>query len=170
MKVKIFCDSANLDEISTFIKDERISGFTTNPSLISKSGVTDYKKFCLEASRICYPKPISFETLSDDNEQIYIEAKLLSSINDNVYVKIPIVNSVGKSTASAIEKLSNEGVKMNVTAVFSKAQIDIALKTLNDTIPSYISIFAGRIADTGRDPEEFIRYCVDRKSVNHEII
>ena len=170
MNVKIFCDSANLDEISKFINDQRISGFTTNPSLIAKSGVKNYLNFCKIAARKCYPKPISFEILSDDDENIYREGIILSDVSDNIFVKIPIVNSKGKSTANVIKQLSNEKIKINVTAVFSKAQIDTSLKSLNNSIESYISIFSGRIADTGRDPEEYIKYCSNRKSTNHEII
>lgn len=170
MKTKIFCDSANIDEIKKLLCDKRISGFTTNPSLVAKSGVKDYLGFCKNAAEICHPKPISFEILSDDMGYIYKEAKILSNINTNVYVKIPIINSEGQSTASVIERLSNEAVKINVTAVFSKAQIDTAIKVLKDNVKSYISIFAGRIADTGLDPKEYVKYCSERKSANHEII
>jgi len=170
MKVEIFCDSANIEDIKAAYKDKTISGITTNPSLIAKSGCANYLEFCKEAVISSKDKPISFEVLSDDPVLIEKEAILLSDISNFVYVKIPIVNSKGESLLPVIKKLSQQGMKINVTAVFSFEQIDGAMKSLSDSVESYISIFAGRIADTGLDPKKFIRYCAERKAKNHKII
>jgi transaldolase len=129
-----------------------IQGLTTNPSLMKKAGVVDYRKFGSEVLKIVDQKPISFEVFADTMEEMEIQATELNSWGKNVFVKIPITNSRGVSTKKLIKKLTNEGVKVNVTAVMTAEQVSEISTFLNPEIPSYVSIFAGRIADTGLNP------------------
>ena len=170
MNIKIFSDGANLDDIKIANNSPNISGITTNPTLISKAGIKDYLNFCKSVLEEVKEKSVSLEIIADDHDEILRQSRLLSNLGNNVYVKIPIINSTGKSLSETIRILSNESIKINVTAVFTKEQITECINSLNNNISSYISIFAGRIADAGQDPEPFIEFCSQNKSEKHEII
>jgi transaldolase len=152
LKVKIFADGANLDDIIQMNSNPLIKGMTTNPTLMRKAGITDYKNFAQEVLGIVKTKPVSFEVFSDELEQMEKQAQLIASWAENVYVKIPVTNSRGVPTNELIRKLSKKGIKVNVTALMTLEQVKSILEFLEDGVPSYISVFAGRIADTGRDP------------------
>lgn len=152
LRVKILADGANLIDIKNMNENSMIQGLTTNPSLMKKAGVLDYRKFGLEVLKIVDQKPISFEVFADTLEEMETQATKINSWGENVFVKIPITNSRGISTKRLIKKLTEEGVKVNVTAVMTAEQVAEISTFLNPEIPSYVSIFAGRIADTGLDP------------------
>tara|TARA_A100001388_G_scaffold243809_1_gene201319 strand:+ start:6239 stop:6937 length:699 start_codon:yes stop_codon:yes gene_type:complete len=170
-KIKIFADGANEKEILKFDKMQIIKGLTTNPSLMKKSGVKNYEVFCKKILKKI-KKPISFEIFSDDEKNIIRQAKIISSWSKNVYVKIPVINTKNKSLSSVIKILSNEGVKLNITAVFTKKQIRSVFNSLNTKTPAIISIFCGRISDAGNDVTEYINYAnkLKRKKKNVEIL
>lgn len=172
MKIKIYADGANKKDILYFNRQINIGGLTTNPSLMRKSGVKDYKKFSIEILKKVNKKPISFEVFADDFNNMYLQSKIISSWANNVYVKIPITNTKGISTRSLINKLSNEKIKLNITAIFTKSQVDTVFKSLNKKTPAIVSIFAGRIADTGRDPNNIIKYAskLFKKNLKHKIL
>ena len=150
--MKIFCDIADLGKIKFYNKKKIVSGFTTNPSLIKLAGAKDYKKYCLKILKICKKKPISFEVFADNPKEMIKQAHKINSWGKNVYVKIPVVNSRGKFMGSVIKDLSDEGIKLNITAVYSFEQTKQIIKKLNKKTKSIISIFAGRMADNGKDP------------------
>jgi len=153
MAIKIFADGANLAEIEELAADSRISGFTTNPTLMRKAGVKNYEAFCRGALELIGDKPISFEVFADDHEAMYRQAHTLAEWGENVYVKIPVTNSKGHNSLRVINSLNREGINVNVTAVFTAKQVAEIGRALNDSgYSAIISIFAGRIADTGRDP------------------
>jgi transaldolase len=152
LKIKLFADGADLQGMLEMNAKPFIMGLTTNPTLMRKVGVTDYRRFCKEVLKEITVKPISFEVFSDDLFEMQRQGLEIASWGENVYVKIPITTTTGESTASVVEHLSNQSVKVNVTALMTEAQVRVVLEALNPTTPSYISIFAGRIADTGRNP------------------
>jgi transaldolase len=152
LKIKLFADGADFDSIINLSKDDRIKGFTTNPTLMRKSGVLDYKSFAKEILLQIKDKPISFEVFSDDITEMEEQAKEIASWGNNVYVKIPITNTKSDSTLPIINKLSHAGVKVNVTCVFTIMQAFYSALALQNGAPSVISIFAGRIADSGISP------------------
>ena len=152
LKVKIFADGADLQEMIGMSEKSYISGLTTNPTLMRKAGVLDYRKFARDVLAEIQSKPISFEVFSDDLTEMKNQALEISSWGDNVYVKIPISNTLGLSTSDIVHELTTGGVKVNVTAIMTSNQVEEIAASLNPKIPSYISVFAGRIADTGRDP------------------
>ena len=152
LKIKIFSDGANLQDIEAMSKLNYISGLTTNPTLMKAEGIKDYEGFSKEALKIVNNKPISFEVFADDLETIYKQAKVISSWGKNVFVKLPITNTKREFIGEVAKKLSNEGVKINVTAILSTEQVENISKSLNPEVESIISVFAGRIADTGIDP------------------
>jgi len=152
LNTKIFADGANIEEIKKFNTYNFISGFTTNPTLMRKSGIKNYKDFAIEIIDHVNSKPISFEVLSDTIDLMEKEALEISSWSDNIYVKIPITNTKGESTIELVDHLMKNKVKCNITAVFTQKQIEEILENLKINIPLIVSIFAGRIADTGRDP------------------
>ncbi|MEE8393803.1 MAG: transaldolase [Rhodospirillales bacterium] len=156
LNIKIFADGADLEQISALGADPLIKGFTTNPTLMRKAGVGDYRSFANEALKIVSPRPICFEVLSDNLDGMETQARLIASWGDNVYVKIPITNTQGLSTQPIIRRLSADGVKLNVTALMTLEQVEAAVSGLSSGTPAYISVFAGRIADTGRDPSPVI--------------
>ncbi len=172
MKIKIYADGANKKDILYYNKQIDIAGLTTNPSLMRKSGVTNYKKFSIEILKKVVKKPISFEVFADEFNQMYKQSKIISSWANNVYVKIPITNTKGKSCKNLIQKLSDEGIKLNITAIFTKSQLNTVFKSLNKKTPAIISIFAGRIADTGRDPNNIIKYAnrLFKRNLKHKIL
>jgi len=152
LKVKIFADGADLQEMIAMSEKSYISGLTTNPTLMRKAGVLDYRKFARDVLTEIQSKPISFEVFSDDLTEMKNQALEIASWGENVYVKIPISNTLGLSTSDVVYELTRAGVKVNVTAIMTTNQVEEIAASLNPKIPSYISVFAGRIADTGRDP------------------
>lgn len=152
LKVKIFADGADLSQMIELSKIKHIAGLTTNPTLMRKAGVLNYEKFCREVLESITEKPLSFEVFSDDLDEMFEQALKISSWGTNIYVKIPITNTSANSTLDIVEKLAGSGVKVNVTAVMTLDQVEKITSRLSPEVPSYVSIFAGRIADTGRDP------------------
>lgn len=155
--VKMFVDGANIEEIRKLRRNVRVSGFTTNPTLMAKSGIKNYEYFAKEAAEICYPLSISFEVLSDELDEMVKQAKKISNWAENIYVKIPISNTKNEFTGKVISELVNSGIKLNITAIMTVGQVKKVCEILNPNIESIISIFAGRIADAGVDPVEIIR-------------
>ena len=160
MKIKIFCDSANLKIIKKFVLNPLVSGFTTNPSLMRMAGAKNYKNYSLKLLEACKKKPISLEVFADTHEQMLKQAKIINSWGKNVYVKIPVVNSKGLFSGKVINKLSNRGLKLNITAVYTVLQVKKILKKINKNSRTIISIFSGRIADVGKDPVPIIKESV----------
>lgn len=156
-KIKIFSDSASEKLMFSMNKNIKIDGLTTNPSLMRKNGIKNYKRFALKVLKKIKKKPVSFEVFADDEKKIIEQGKKISTWGKNVYVKIPIINTQGKYLTKAIRLLSKAGVKVNVTAIMNVSQAKIAIRNLSKNTPSYISVFAGRIADTGRDPELIVK-------------
>ena len=150
--IKIFADGANFDEMINLSNSSFIKGLTTNPSLMKKNKIKNYEEFAKKVLKKVKKKPISFEVFSDDLEGMKQQAKIINSWGKNVYVKIPITNTKNISTVDVIKYLSDKNIKLNITAIMTVDQVKKVLKYLNPRTPSYISIFAGRIADTGRDP------------------
>ena len=152
LKIEIYADGANLAEMMTMADNPRISGLTTNPTLMRKAGIDNYSRFAKDVLKKIRDKPISFEVFSDDLLEMKMQGIEIASWGENVYVKVPITNTKGESTKEVIEYLVDKGVKVNVTAIFTVNQVREIVTALDPTIPSCLSIFAGRIADTGRDP------------------
>ena len=157
MKIKVYADGANLSDMLDAYNEKTVSGFTTNPTLMKKAGVTDYLQFAKAVLEEIKEMPISFEVFSDDFDEMYEQAKKLASLGENVYVKIPVTNTSGTFCGNLINRLDAENVKMNITAVFTLSQVRSILENLNTENSHIISIFAGRIADTGVDPIEIMR-------------
>lgn len=166
IKIKIFADGADFADIVNFNKKNFIKGLTTNPTLMKKSGITDYSKFAKKILKIVKKKPISFEVFSDDFEGMYAQAIKIASWGKNVYVKIPVTNTKGKGSYNLIKRLSEENIKLNVTAIFTEDQVKKVISSLNPNVKSIISIFAGRIADTGKNPELLIKKTLSFLSYN----
>jgi len=152
MSIKIFCDIAELNQIKKFNKKKIVKGFTTNPSLMRKAGAKDYKLYSKKILKICTKKPISLEVFADDHENMIRQAKKINTWGKNVYVKIPVINSKGQFTGKVINKLNNQNIKLNITAVYNSNQAKKILKVINKKSKVIISIFAGRAADTGKNP------------------
>ncbi len=153
--VKLYADGARIEEISILSQDESISGFTTNPTLMKAAGIEDYVKFARNALGVVGNKPISFEVFSDEADEMKSQAAMLSGLGENVYVKIPVTNTKGDFMGPLITDLSGSGIKLNITAIFSIQQVENvvdALRRSGSDTPSVVSVFAGRIADTGIDP------------------
>ena len=165
-KTKIFCDSANLNEIQELNKSPLVSGFTTNPSLMKKAGVKDYAMFAKDILLKINKIPISFEVFSDDFSDMERQAMKIASWADNVYVKIPITNTKKESSKELIKRLSEKKVKLNITAIMTLDQVKTVVSVLNDKVPSIISVFAGRIADTGRNPIPLMEECLKEMKIN----
>jgi transaldolase len=152
MNIKIYADGANITDILEAYNKKSVSGFTTNPTLMKQAGITDYLNFAHEILQEVTILPISFEVFSDEFEEMYHQAKKLCALGDNVFVKIPVTNTRGEFAGDLIRRLDTENVKMNITAVFTSSQVCAILENLGTTHNHIISVFAGRIADTGRDP------------------
>ncbi|HTA12357.1 MAG TPA: transaldolase [Solirubrobacteraceae bacterium] len=152
ISTRIFADGADLPGILTLAADPRIAGFTTNPTLMRKVGLTDYARFAHQLLERVTTHPISFEVFADDAPEMARQARIIASWGDNVYVKIPVTSTTGAPMAALARELSEEGVKVNVTALFTTAQVELIAAAVADGAPSYISVFAGRIADAGVDP------------------
>ena len=151
-RVKIFADGADRASILDLAANPLIKGFTTNPTLMRKAGITDYEAFGRSLARDIPERPFSFEVLSDDFEEMEQQALQIATWGDNVYVKIPITDTRGRSSAALVKRLAGQGVKVNVTAMMTLDQVDATVSSLRHGPPSCISIFAGRIADAGCDP------------------
>ena len=160
LTIKIFADGADLEGMLDMANKPYISGLTTNPTLMRKAGITDYVKFAKEVLDEIRSKPISFEVFSDDLDEMKTQGVKIASLGENVYVKVPITNTQGKSTKDVVRFLVNEGVKVNVTALMTQEQALQIVEVLNLSVESYVSVFAGRIADTGRDPLPIMKECL----------
>lgn len=165
LRVKLFADGANLQQIQELNKNSLIKGFTTNPTLMRVAGVNDFEEFARQILGFVN-KPISFEVFSDEIDEMISQALKIASWGENVYVKVPIMNTRGKSTKSVIERLVNEKIKVNITAIMHHSQVEEVIDVLDPNIPSYISVFAGRIADTGRDPLPILEQSLEIMSEN----
>jgi transaldolase len=159
--VKIFADGADLSEIARLAADPSIRGFTTNPTLMRQGGVDDYEAFGREMLGIVGDRPVSFEVFADEPAEMTRQALKLASWGENVYVKVPVTNSEGESTDAVVRTLSGEGVRVNVTAVFTPKQVEVVTDALAGGPPSYVSVFAGRIADAGVDPIPLVREALE---------
>ncbi len=160
LRIKVFADGADKSRILKLADDPTIAGFTTNPTLMRSSGVQDYRTFAREILDNILSKPISFEVFADEPDEMYRQAKEIASWGSNVYVKIPVTNTKGESMAELVHVLSHEGTQVNVTAVFTTEQVAEIASALARGAPSVISVFAGRIADTGVDPVPHMSECV----------
>lgn len=160
LRVKIFADGADLEGIRRLNADPLIRGMTTNPSLLSKAGVRDYEAFARAALEVVREKPISFEVLSDDFAEMRRQALKVSGWQGNVFVKIPVTNSRGESSLPLVRELAGKGVRVNVTAILTSKQVEQVAACLRKDVPSVVSVFAGRIADTGRDPVPVMKECL----------
>jgi transaldolase len=155
--VKIFADGADLDTILELAARPGIAGFTTNPTLMRQSGVTDYEGFARKLLEHITDRPVSFEVFADEHGEMIRQARLIASWGSNVYVKIPVTDTKGTSTAAVVRELAASGVRLNVTALMTVPQVEAASAALADGPAAIISVFAGRIADTGRDPVPIMR-------------
>ncbi len=161
MNTKLFADGADLEHILRLAADQRIRGFTTNPTLMWKAGLTDYSEFCHRLLAEITDRPISFEVFADDPGEIRRQARTLAGWGANVYVKVPVTTTRGESLAPVVRDLSADGVQVNVTALFTPRQVSEITAAVADGAPSCISVFAGRIADTGRDPVPIMREALE---------
>lgn len=152
LKIKIFADGADKKGMLEMYSKPYIKGFTTNPTLMKKAGVSDYKIFAKNILQLIPDRPISFEVFSDDFNEMEWQAEEITSWGKNVYVKIPITNTKGEPSIELVKKLSKKGVKINVTAILALEQVRDVVLNISPETPCYISVFAGRVADTGRDP------------------
>ena len=167
-RTKLFADGADEAGMLEMYRAEHIKGLTTNPTLMRKAGIEDYVAFCRRILETITDKPVSFEVFSDDFPEMLSQAKEISSWGENVYVKVPVTNTKGQSSSDLIRSVVDLGIKVNVTAVFSTRQVSEVLKSLNEEVPSYISVFAGRIADTGVDPMPIMKEAVSMIASNEK--
>ncbi|MCX7722422.1 MAG: transaldolase [Verrucomicrobiae bacterium] len=157
LKIKIFADGADKQGMLSLNANPLIKGMTTNPSLMRKAGVSDYEAFAKEILQVITEKPVSFEVFSDEFPEMRRQALKISSWGKNVYVKIPVTNTRGDSSVPLIAELAREGVKLNITAMLTVAQVEAVARALQPEVPAFLSVFAGRIADTGMDPMPIMR-------------
>lgn len=169
LSVKVFSDGAVLETMLKDLQTGLVTGFTTNPSLMKKAGISSYIGFAKEVLAKITDYPVSFEVFADDLASMEKETEKITSLGDNVYVKIPVTTSTGESTCPLIQKLSAKGIKLNVTAIFTIEQTQAVVDHLTAGVPAIVSVFAGRIADTGVDPipimEEARRICRQKEGV-----
>ena len=161
LRVKIFADGADAASIYEHAKKPFIKGFTTNPTLMRKAGISNYEAFAREILGQIRDRPISFEVFSDDFGEMYDQACKIASWGDNVYVKVPITNTKGESVIPTLKRLAPKGIKLNVTALFTPRQVEETSAALADATACFISVFAGRIADAGVDPVPVMRRAVE---------
>jgi transaldolase len=159
LNVQIYADGADFDTMLQLHKNPLIKGFTTNPSLMRSAGVENYEAFALDLLSHIQDRPVSFEVFADDTDEMVKQAREIASWGSNVYVKLPVTNTKGEFVGEAIDELSFDGVKLNVTAIMTVEQVSKVLGVLNSQVPAIISVFAGRIADTGVDPRPLIKSC-----------
>lgn len=169
LSIKVFSDGAVLETMLHDLNSGLVTGFTTNPSLMKKAGITSYIGFAKDVLKEITDYPVSFEVFADDLEGMEQEARRIAALGDNVYVKIPVTNSKGESTAPLIDRLTAEGIKVNVTAIFTVEQVREVVDALKSGTPAVVSVFAGRIADTGVDPmpimEEALAICREKEGI-----
>ncbi len=161
LKVRVFADGADIEQMKKAYQNKEVDGFTTNPSLMAKAGVKDYVEFAKEAVEAISDASISFEVFADDMETMEKEAEIIQQFGENIFVKIPVVNTKGESMIPLIEKLSAKGVKLNVTAVYTIEQVKAITEAVTEGVETYVSVFAGRIADTGVDPMPLMKESVE---------
>jgi transaldolase len=160
LRVKIFADGADLKGMQELYADPLIQGMTTNPTLMRKAGIQDYETFAHQVLATVKTKPVSFEVFSDDFAEMHRQARKIAAWQENVFVKIPITNTLGESSVDLIRDLSKEGVRLNVTAILTARQLAKVTAVLNRQVPAVLSVFAGRIADTGVDPAPVMKECL----------
>jgi transaldolase len=160
LNVKIFADGAELDGIKTLAEKPFIKGFTTNPSLMRKAGVDDYEAYARKIIAAVPDRPLSFEVFADEFDEMIAQGQVIATWGKNVNVKIPVMNTKGVFTGPVIAALAQAGVTLNVTAMMTAAQVEKVAECLRPNVPAIISVFAGRIADSGRDPEPVMRDCL----------
>lgn len=172
LSVKIFADGADLPGMLDLYRKPYIKGFTTNPTLMRKSGITDYRAFAREVLAAIPDRPISFEVLSDDIKEMERQADAIAGWGENVYVKVPVTNTRGESTCALVRALSRRGVKVNVTALLPLEQVRAVVDAVAGGAPACVSVFAGRLADTGIDPVPLMKQAVEllRAAPNAELI
>lgn len=172
LRIKIFADGADATTFPDFCKNPLVKGFTTNPTIMSAAGVEDYEYFARGVLAQIGERPISFEVFADEWPEMERQARKISSWGENVYVKIPITNTQGESTATLVQRLAAESIKLNITAIMTLEQVETARDALGARSPAYVSVFAGRIADTGVDPVPAVRDAVRllEKHPNIELI
>ena len=172
MSTKIFCDIADLSLIKKFNKRKIVKGFTTNPSLMRKAGAKNYANYSKKILKICKNKPVSLEVFADNEKDMIKQGLIINEWAKNVYVKVPVVNSKNKFSGNVINTLNNQGIKLNVTAVYTAEQTKKILQKIDKKTKVIISIFAGRAADVGKDPiPEFIKSIkLAKKFKNVEIL
>ena len=166
LKVKIFSDGADKEDMLDMASKTFIRGLTTNPSLMKKAGIKDYEAFAKDILSTIKEKPISFEVFSDDFDEMEKQAMKITSWADNVYVKIPVTNTKKESSKELIKRLVEKEVKLNITAIMTLDQVKTVLSVLDNKVPSIISVFAGRIADTGKDPIPLMKECLTEMKIN----
>jgi transaldolase len=152
LRVKVFADGADIDGIRKLAEHPVVKGFTTNPTLMRKAGVDNYEQFAREALEVVADRPISFEVFTDDFSEMEEQARKIANWAPNVFVKIPVTNTKGQSSAPLLQKLAGDGVRVNVTALMTVRQVAEVTEAMGDGPEGFVSVFAGRIADTGRDP------------------
>ncbi|HSP14824.1 MAG TPA: transaldolase [Thermoanaerobaculia bacterium] len=161
LRIDLYADGADVRDMVAARQSGIVKGFTTNPTLMRKSGVNDYEKFAKEALNAVSGMPISFEVFADDFAEMERQARLICTWGDSVFVKIPITNTKGESSIPLIKRLSSAGVKLNITAIMTVEQVRDVVNVLDPKVPAIVSVFAGRIADTGRDPVPLMKHCAD---------
>ena len=166
LRVKIFADGADKAGMLEMYAKPYIKGLTTNPTLMRKAGIKDYRRFGRDILEAIPDRPISFEVFSDEFPEMERQAMEIAGWGDNVYVKIPVMNTKREPSYSLVRKLARRGVKVNVTALMTLAQVRDVVSSLNQEVPSYVSVFAGRIADTGRDPVPLMAAAVELLKIN----
>jgi transaldolase len=172
LSVKLYADGAELNGIVEMAKNPLIKGFTTNPTLMRKAGISDYKQFALDVIQAVPDRPISFEVFSDDFEEMYDQAVEIASWGKNINIKVPVTNTEGKFAGDLVSRLSDKGIFVNITALMTIDQVNKVMDSLRGDAPAYISVFAGRIADTGLDPMPVMAQAasISRERANTEII
>jgi transaldolase len=161
LRTKIYADGAELPGMLAMYREPHIKGFTTNPTLMRKAGITDYRAFAQEVLAAIPDRPISFEVFSDEFDDMERQAREMASWGDHVYVKIPVTNTRREPAYDLVHRLSHAGVKLNVTALMTLEQVQAVVEALAGGAPSNVSVFAGRVADTGRDPVPHMRAALD---------
>jgi len=170
LKVQIFADGADVAGMLQLYRQPYIQGFTTNPTLMRKAGVTDYERFAREVLQHITDRPISFEVFADDEPEMERQARKIAGWARHVYVKIPVTNTRGEPMYGLIKRLSAEGIHVNATAVLALDQVRHLAKALRSGAPSYISVFAGRVADTGRDPMPLMKSALELLAPNTQLV
>jgi transaldolase len=161
LRVAIYADGADLRGIRASLSDPLIAGFTTNPTLMRKAGIADYEQFALEALKLVVNFPISFEVFADSEAEMERQARKIATWGKNVFVKIPVTNTRREPTTNLIRRLSHDGVQLNVTAIMTTQQVSNVTAALAGGAAAFVSVFAGRIADTGRDPLPMMKRCLE---------